>query len=97
MKIDITGHHTFVTDALRERVEKSLKNMDNNAHAPIDYVHVVIDIDGRQHHCSIKLTNRFGTYVADDRSHDMYASITRSLHKLARQINAAHAHRAKHH
>lgn len=97
MKLDITGHHTFVTDALREKVMKSLANMDNNEHAPIDYVHVVIDIDGKEHQCSVKLTNKFGTYVAKDSSHDMYVSITHALNKIGRQINSAHAHRAKHH
>ncbi|MDE3246295.1 MAG: ribosome-associated translation inhibitor RaiA [Acidobacteriota bacterium] len=89
MKINFTGRHVEVSEALRivsrERLEKMTTFLDD----VID-VHVTFSVDNHRHSVEVSLKTRHDTFVASSESSDMYKSLAQAMDKLDAQAHKRH-------
>ncbi len=87
MRIEITGRHVEVTDAIKEYARKRVEH--HLADFPfVQSVHVILDVSKFRRIAEIVVTGRshLQTEVKDE-SEDLYASIDRAVDKIVRQLN----------
>jgi len=91
MKVNFTGRHVEVSEALRtfaeERFQKMMPYMDD-----IIDVHVTLSVEKHRHMAEVSVKTRGGDFLASTETDDMYASLTQALDKLETQ---AHKHAGK--
>ena len=95
MQINVTGHHTDITPALRDyvsskftRLERHFDNMTN--------VHVILTVEKERHKAEATVHVNGADLYADAEDADMYAAIDALADKLDRQIKK-HKERLKNH
>tara|TARA_B100001094_G_scaffold333371_1_gene411170 strand:- start:5806 stop:6093 length:288 start_codon:yes stop_codon:yes gene_type:complete len=85
MRIDLTGHHLEITEALKEYVHNKFTKLERHFDH-INHVHVVLNVEKLQQVAEAKL-NLPGTEVFASCEHsDMYAAIDILIDKLDRQV-----------
>jgi len=87
MKFMIRGENIQLTEALRKYVEKKLSKLERYFESPLDSeVHVTLSVakDVQNVEVTIPLTGLM--LRAEEKTHDMYASIDLVVDKLERQI-----------
>jgi len=87
MRIEITGRHVEVTDAIKEYARKRVEH--HLADFPfVQSVHVILDVEKFRRIAEIVVTGRSHLQTeARDESEDLYASIDRVVDKVVRQLN----------
>lgn len=91
MKVNFTGRHVEVTEALRTFSEERLDKMATYLDDIID-VHVVLSVEKHRHQAEVSIKTRHSDFLASAETDDMYASLTQALEKLETQ---AHRHAGK--
>ena len=91
MNIDITFRNTQATDAIRDRVERRFEKVVKHMREPVE-AHMVLRVERHRHIAEISVNACGDTFQAHEETNDMYASIDRLMHKLAR---AARRHKER--
>jgi len=91
MKVNFTGRHVEVTEALRTFAEERLSKMTSYLDDIID-VHVIMSVEKHRHMGEVCVKTRHSEFVASAETDDMYASLSQALEKLETQ---AHKHAGK--
>ncbi|WP_005032044.1 ribosome hibernation-promoting factor, HPF/YfiA family [Holophaga foetida] len=91
MKVNFTGRHVEVTDALRSFSQERLEKMATYLDDIID-VHVTVSVEKHRHLAEVSLKTRTSDFLASAETDDMYASLAQALEKLETQ---AHKHTGK--
>lgn len=91
MKVNFTGRHVEVTDALRTFAEERINKMTTYLDDIID-VHVTLAVEKHRHQAEVAIKTRRSDFLASAETDDMYASLTQALDKLETQ---AHKHAGK--
>ena len=96
MKIDITGRHVSVTEALKSYVTQRIEKLDRHFDG-IQSVHVMLDVEGDHQVAEIVVTcSRGATLVGTAKMEDMYAAIDQAVDRVLRQTTR-HKERLKDH
>ena len=96
MQINLSGHHVYVTPALRDYVNNKLKRLEKH----FDHVtnaHVVLTVEkpGQKAEATVHVSG--GSLYADAVDGDMYAAIDALVDKLDRQIKRHKEKLSNHH
>jgi putative sigma-54 modulation protein len=87
MNINIRGENLEVTGALREYVEKKLSRLERYFDIPpASDVHVTLRVEKDKQNVEVTIPLRGAVLRAEEKNHDMYASIDLVVDKLERQI-----------
>jgi len=86
MKVDVTGRHVSVTEALRKYASEKAERFAK-VNKKIVEVHVILAVDGKNSIVEV-IANlaRGGQIVANERHESMYAAIDLSTDKVMRQL-----------
>jgi putative sigma-54 modulation protein len=87
MKINLTGRHVEISDAIRKHIEARLEAAASEW-PKIGSVHVVLNLE-KQTRCIAEVVvqaPRHGTVEAREESHDMYRSVDQAIDKVDRQV-----------
>lgn len=95
MQINVTGHHTDITPALKDYVDSKFSRLERHFDN-VTNVHVILTVEKDRHKAEATVhVNRADLY-ADAEDNDMYAAIDALSDKLDRQIKK-HKERLKNH
>jgi putative sigma-54 modulation protein len=93
MKIQITGRHINITDAIRDFVNKKFERIERHTDQ-VTRASMVLNVEKGQHHAEINLHISGKDVVAQTTDKDMYAAIDAAMDKADRQI-LKHKEKAK--
>jgi len=86
MKVNFTGRHVEVTDALKAFAQERLEKMAAYLDDIID-VHATLSVEKHRHLAEVSLKTRTSDFLASAETDDMYASLTQALDKLETQAH----------
>ena len=96
MKIDVTGHHVDVTDALRGYVDEKFQRLERHFDNVVD-VHVILTVEKNTRKAEATLAVSGARLFAEATSEEMYAAIDALIDKLDRQVVKHKEKRSDHH
>ncbi|MBS3785191.1 MAG: ribosome-associated translation inhibitor RaiA [Gammaproteobacteria bacterium] len=96
MKIDITGHHVDITDALRDYVAEKFQRLERHFDNVVD-VHVILTVERSEQKAEATMALSGARLYADSTAADMYAAIDLLTDKLDRQVVKHKEKRTDHH
>lgn len=96
MKIDVTGHHVDVTDALRNYVAEKFERLERHFDNVVD-VHVILTVERSEQKAEATVALSGARLYADATGADMYAAIDLLTDKLDRQVVKHKEKRTDHH
>ena len=86
MKLDLTGLHIEVTDAIKEFTEKKIKKLDKFFDEnTICHVTFTDKSKGKQH-LDIRIEYKSRTYLAEENTDNLYSGIEELVSKIEGQI-----------
>ena len=85
MKLDLTGLHIEVTDAIREFTEKKVEKLEK-FFEPNTLVHVTFSAKKEKQNVDIRIEYKSKTYIAEDETDDIYSGIEKCIEKVESQI-----------
>lgn len=85
MKINLTGHHVDITDALKGYVDSKFERLARHFDHVLD-VHVVLSVEKLRQKAEATLNVNGVKVFADSVHEDMYAAIDGLIDKLDRQV-----------
>ena len=85
MRIEISGRHMEITDALRSHVENGLKKIRTHFDKVID-VSVVLAVEKHRHLAEVTLHANGIRIPGKEASEDMYASLDAVMNKIEKQV-----------
>jgi putative sigma-54 modulation protein len=96
MKIDLTGHHVDINDALRTYVESKFERLERHFDH-VTGIHVVLTVSKLEHKAEATLNVSRAKLFADAVEEDMYAAIDCLVDKLDRQVKKHKEKLSNHH
>ena len=96
MKIDVTGHHVDITDALRGYVDEKFQRLERHFDNVVD-VHVILTVEKKTRKAEATLAVSGARLFAEATSEEMYAAIDALIDKLDRQVVKHKEKRSDHH
>lgn len=96
MKIDITGHHVDVTDALRDYVDEKFQRLERHFDHVVD-VHVILTVEKKTRKAEATMVVSGARLFAESTATEMYAAIDLLVDKLDRQVVKHKEKRSDHH
>ena len=84
MRLDITGRHIEITQALRKYAESKLSKLERLLDGPVE-MHVVLEIEKHRHTAEVQVKSRTAFLSGKHETGDLYASINEVSDKLERQ------------
>ncbi|MBN2143104.1 MAG: ribosome-associated translation inhibitor RaiA [Candidatus Aureabacteria bacterium] len=87
MKIQLTGRHVEVTEAMKSFTEEKLYTLNKYFHALLK-AHVLMEVQNYNHKCEINLHGRHLNLNASETTKNMYESISKCVDKLENQLRA---------
>lgn len=85
MHVDISGHHTSLTDGLREAVSQKFAKLDHHTDRPLT-AHVVLTVEKHRHVAEATLTVNGKPFHATGQAEGMYEAIDDLVSKLDRSM-----------
>lgn len=85
MKLQITGRHIEVTEAMKDYVEEKMDTLEKYAHKIVK-VHVVMEVQNLSQKCEVNLEAKNLHLNAHAESKNMYESIGKCVDKLVHQL-----------
>jgi len=85
MKINLTGHHVDITDALKGYVNNKFERLARHFDHVLD-VHVILSVEKLRQKAEATLNVNGVKVFADSVHEDMYAAIDGLIDKLDRQV-----------
>ncbi|HNX93755.1 MAG TPA: ribosome-associated translation inhibitor RaiA [Holophaga sp.] len=86
MKVNFTGRHVEVTEALKGFAQERLSKMTVYLDDLID-VHIVLGVEKHRHQAEISVKTRNSEFLASAETDDMYASLSQAFDKLETQAH----------
>ena len=86
MKVDFTGRHMEVSDALRHFAQERLGKMTPYLDDVID-AHITLGVEKHRHQAELSVKTRNHEYLASAETDDMYQSLSQALDKLEHQAH----------
>ena len=86
MKVNFTGRHVEVSDALKVFSQERLDKMATYLDDIID-VHVTLSVEKHRHLAEVSLKTRTSDFLASAETDDMYASLAQAFEKLETQAH----------
>ena len=96
MKIDVTGHHVEVTNALRDYVNSKMERVERHFDI-INQAHVVLSVEKQRQKAEATLQVKGSKVFAEAVDGDMYAAIDSLADKLDRQVKKHKEKMTDHH
>ena len=96
MKIDVTGHHVDITDALRGYVEEKFQRLERHFDNVVD-AHVILTVEKKTRKAEATLAVSGARLFAEACAEEMYAAIDALIDKLDRQVVRHKEKRTDHH
>ncbi len=96
MKVDVTGHHVEITEALRNYVEEKFQRLTRHFDNVVD-AHVILTVEKKTHRAEATLAVSGARLFAEASEEAMYAAIDRLIDKLDRQVIKHKEKRSDHH
>ena len=93
MKVNFTGRHVEVSNALKAQAQERLAKMATFLDDIID-VHVTFSVGKHCHQAEVSLKTRAHAFVASAESLDMYKSLAEAMDKIEAQAHKQAAKRA---
>ena len=93
MKVNFTGRHVEVSNALKAQAQERLAKMATFLDDIID-VHVIFSVGKHCHQAEVSLKTRAHAFVASAESLDMYKSLAEAMDKIEAQAHKQAAKRA---
>jgi len=88
MKLDLTGIHTEVTEAIREFTERKIEKL-SKFFDEVTICHVTFSPDKEKQHVDIRIEYKSATYLANEDCEDLYYGIERVVEKIENQVRKA--------
>jgi len=85
MKIEISGRHFDLTDALKQHVENKLGTV-NRFYDGISDVHVILEVTSGTNHVHIQVRGNHIRLDSKSKSHDIYSAFDNAFDSLENQI-----------
>jgi len=85
MKVEISGRHFDLTDALKQHVEQKLKTIDRFYNG-IDNVHVILEVTSGINHVHLQVRGNHIKLDSKSKSHDIYAAFDNAFDSLENQV-----------
>ena len=86
MRMNVTGRHMEVTDAIRAYAEKKTAKL-RKYHDHISEMEVILEGDGQRHKVEILVkADRHQPFIVNESGHDLYACLDNAVDKLERQL-----------
>ena len=86
MKVDFTGRHMEVSEALRQFAQERLGKMAPYLDDVID-AHITLGVEKHRHQAELSVKTRNHEYRASAETDDMYQSLSQALDKLEHQAH----------
>ncbi|MDR9432298.1 MAG: ribosome-associated translation inhibitor RaiA [Spiribacter sp.] len=96
MKIDISGHHVDITDALRNYVNEKCQRLERHFDNVVD-IHVILTVEKSEQKAEATMALSGTRIFADASANEMYAAIDALVDKLDRQVVKHKEKRSDHH
>jgi len=88
MKLDLTGLHTEVTEAIREFTERKIEKL-GKFFDEVTICHVTFSPDKEKQHVDIRIEYKSATYLASEDCEDLYYGIEKVIEKIENQVRKA--------
>lgn len=85
MKINVTGRHIHITEALQLHIENKFKKIEKHFANVID-IHVILTVEKIRMEAEATLKINKGNIFANSEKEDMYMAIDELVDKLDRQL-----------
>jgi putative sigma-54 modulation protein len=85
MKINVTGRHIHITEALQLHIENKFKKIEKHFENIID-IHVILTVEKIRMEAEATLKINKGNIFANSEKKDMYMAIDELVDKLDRQL-----------
>ena len=85
MKINVTGRHIRITEALQLHIENKFKKIEKHFENIID-IHVILTVEKIRMEAEATLKIKKGNIFANSEKEDMYMAIDELVDKLDRQL-----------
>lgn len=95
MKVNFTGRHVEVTDALRVFAQERLQKLETYLDDIID-THVTLSVEKHRHQAEVQLKTRRDDLVASVETDDMYQSLAQAIEKIEVQAHKQASKRQDH-
>ena len=89
MKIDISGRHFHVSEAMKDTITEKIQKLDKYSLA-LESVHVVLEVQKFHHICEITVAGKNLRSTAKEESVDMYAAFDSAMGNLQLQLGRQH-------
>ncbi len=96
MKIDVTGHHVDITDALRDYVNTKFEKLERHFDNVVD-VHVILTVEKKLQKAEATIALGGARLFAEAEAEEMYAAIDALIDKADRQVVKHKEKRTDHH
>lgn len=88
MKLDLTGIHIEITDAIKVFTEKKVEKLEK-FFDPNTIVHVTYSAKKEKQNVDIRIEYKSKTYIAEDDTDDIYSGIEKCVEKIESQVRKA--------
>ena len=95
MKINVTGRHIHITEALQLYIENKFKKIEKHFENIID-IHVILTVEKIRMQAEATLKIKKGSIFANIEKEDMYIAIDELVDKLDRQLKRKKERRMGH-
>ena len=95
MKINVTGRHIHITEALQLYIENKFKKIEKHFENIID-IHVILTVEKMRMEAEATLKVKKGNIFANSEKEDMYIAIDELVDKLDRQLKRKKERRMGH-
>lgn len=95
MKINVTGRHIHITEALQLYIENKFKKIEKHFENIID-IHVILTVEKIRMQAEATLKIKKGNIFANSEKEDMYIAIDELVDKLDRQLKRKKERRMGH-
>lgn len=85
MRLDLTGIHIEVTEAIKEFVEKKVEKL-SKYFDDVTICHVTFSAEKEKQHVDIRIQYKSRTYLANDNCEDIYYGIESTIEKIESQV-----------
>jgi len=88
MKLDLTGLHTEVTEAIKEFTEKKVEKLSKFFNEAT-ICHVTFSANKEKQHVDIRIEYKSATYMANEDCDDLYFGLEKAIEKIEGQVRKA--------
>ena len=89
MRIDITGHHVDVTEALETHTRKAFSCIGERLGIFVHRVHAVLTVEKNLHCCEVQVSTDGKNLFAKSENRSMYIAIDQVADKIRRQLETS--------